>query len=191
MKTNMNLLRASRVIMLVGTALLFHSPLSATIVHLCSGGTYTQTEIYYAPFPEPAGSWHSTTTVMGPCSGEWSYTEMLTVAGATNSIFALAEADSGYTLPKSDPAFVNLSAALAKAAPSAQRRVSTRLITETEARATLSQSRLNRPLVLRFPVSGVSDPRCSMPYLWNGFACVDSSLAPVSLPIPYNPLSVQ
>lgn len=64
--------QACRLTLLAGIAGMLPGTLSATVVHLCSGGTYTQTEIYHAPVPEPGGSWHSTTTVMGPCSREWS-----------------------------------------------------------------------------------------------------------------------
>lgn len=180
-----NLLRAARALILACTACFFLTPLSAMTVHVCSGGCYTQTEIW----SDPNGNWHSRTTEMGGCTGDWSYVEYLAVPTKLTLAngFGVAEADSGRTLPKTDPAFVNLSTALTKAVPVAQRKVTTKIISASDAQAMLALARANRPLILQLPVSTISDPRCYAPFAWNGFACVDNSTAPVSLPIPLPP----
>lgn len=186
---NSNLMNAGRAVILAGAALLsLAGSASATVIHMCSSGQYTQTEIYWAPGPTPQGSWQSRTTLMGTCGGEWVYVqEYVAVPSNTGGVRA-SEADSGFTLPGTDPAVVNLSNAFAKALPPAQRKSTVRQISESEARAILSQTRGSRQLILQLPVAFVHDMRCSPPNVWNGFTCVDAANLQTSLPI-LQPLS--
>lgn len=181
--TNQIFKLAVRTLFSICAAGLLHQPASAMVVHLCSAGVYTQTEIYFSPVPLPNGSWRSTTTRMGFCSGEWSYVQDAIVA-SPKPVVGVSETSSGKTFPATDAVVVNLTAALTRANPVSQRSVSTREISESEARAVLSLAQNSRTLTLRLPRAMTTDPRCPVPFTWNGFDCVDNSTSPTTLPSP-------
>jgi hypothetical protein len=63
---------------------------NAATVHMCSGGTYTVTTIEVVP-TNHGYQWHSSTSVLGGCVGDWVCVEALTIGGGDGPIRVFEE----------------------------------------------------------------------------------------------------
>lgn len=67
------------VIVAAASSILFSEAADAFTVYACTNGVYTITTVEMAPTEDGHKTVSSTTTVPGPCSGEWTYVEALAI----------------------------------------------------------------------------------------------------------------